>query len=129
MLKEGPGTSSNISALFPGFCDTYFGGFKIDGVGAGGARELILVYNHFLKLPKMWFSEKILERIYQAMFVFVVILETVVEENTPWLPFDQATPGGRGGSSHAEGLHYNMRGSWFSQSPVLRTAATKSFGK
>lgn len=53
MLKEGPWTSSNISALFPGFCDTYFGGFKFDGVGAGDAREFILVYNYFLKLPKM----------------------------------------------------------------------------
>lgn len=45
------------------------------------------------------------------MFVFVVTLETVVEENTPWLPFDQATPEGRGDNSHAEGLHFNMRGS------------------
>lgn len=44
------------------------------------------------------------------MFIFVVTLETVVQENTPWLPFDQATPEG-GDNSHAEGLHFNMRSS------------------
>lgn len=43
MSKKGPWTSSNIPALFPGFCHTSFGGFKFDGVGAGDAREFILV--------------------------------------------------------------------------------------
>lgn len=130
MSKEGPGTSSNISALFPGFCGTYFGGFKLDGAGDEGAREVILAYNHFLnKCPKCGSQKRCWRGFTKQMFVFVVTLETVVEENTPWLPFDQATPGGRGDNSRAEGLDYNMRGSWFFQSPVLRIAATKSFGK